>query len=104
MRLVHKQNRELTRTSRQYTHTQLAQSLPVVVGMAYEHQLFCVAAGQSSCDQKKKIGSELWRVIGLHQILAGNVTHNYYMLGITTELSMPFQVLGLWLHLRISSS
>ena len=25
---------------------------------------------------------------------------NYYMLGTTTELSMPFQVLGFWLHLK----
>ena len=24
----------------------------------------------------------------------------YYMLGTTTKLSMPFQVLGLWLHLK----
>ena len=39
-------------------------------------------------------------MVGLHQILAGNVTHNYYMLGTTTKLSMPFQVLGLWLHLK----
>ena len=31
----------------------------------------------------------------LHQILAGNVTHNYYMLGTTTKLSMLFQVLGI---------
>ena len=46
----------------------------------------------------KKVGTELLTVIGLHQILA--VTHNYYMLGATTKLSMPFQVLGLWLHLK----
>ena len=38
----------------------------------------------------KKFGMELWRVVGLHQILVGNVTHNYYMLGTTTKLSMPF--------------
>ena len=48
----------------------------------------------------EKFGMELWRVVGLHQILAGNVTHNYYMLGITTKLSMPFQVLGLLLYLE----
>ena len=49
----------------------------------------------------KKFGTELWRVVGLHQILAGNDTHvNYYMLGTTTKLSMPFQVLVLWLHLK----
>ena len=41
--------------------------------------------------------------MALHQILAGNVTHtgnNYYMLGTTTKLSMPFQILVLWLHLE----
>ena len=31
----------------------------------------------------------------VHQILAGNDTHNYYMLGTATKLSMFFQVLGL---------
>ena len=36
-------------------------------------------------------------MVGLHQILAGKC---YYMLGTTTKLSMPFQVLGLWLHLK----
>ena len=41
----------------------------------------------------KTFGTELWRVVGLHQSLAGNVTHNYYMLGTATKLSMPFQVL-----------
>ena len=39
-------------------------------------------------------------MVGLHHILAGNVEHNYYMLVTTTKLSMPFQVLGLWLHLK----
>ena len=40
--------------------------------------------------------------LSLHQIVAGNVTHagNYYMLGTTTISSMPFQVLGLWSHLK----
>ena len=37
--------------------------------------------------------TELQRVVGLHQILAGNADN--YMLGNTTKLSMPFQVLGL---------
>ena len=37
----------------------------------------------------KKFRTELQRVVGLHQILAGNV----YMLRTTTELSIPFQVL-----------
>ena len=31
------------------------------------------------------------REVGLHQILAGNVTHNYYMLGTAIKLSMPFK-------------
>ena len=31
-----------------------------------------------------KFGTELRRVVGLRQILAGNVAHNYYMLGTTT--------------------
>ena len=47
----------------------------------------------------KKFGTEPRRVVGLHQILDGNVTHNYYLLGTTTNLSMLFQALGLWLHL-----
>ena len=34
-------------------------------------------------------------MVGLHQILTGNVIT--YMLGTTTKLSMPFQVLGLQL-------
>ena len=38
----------------------------------------------------KKFGTKLWRVVGLHQIL----------LGTTTKLSMPVQVLELWLHLK----
>ena len=40
--------------------------------------------------------------MALHQIVAGNVTHagSYYMLGTTTIPSMPFQVLGLWSHLK----
>ena len=38
-------------------------------------------------------------MVGLHQFLAGNVTH-YHMLGTTTKLSMLFQFLGLWLHLK----
>ena len=37
----------------------------------------------------KKFCTELQSVVGLHQILAGNV------LGSITKLSMPFQVLGL---------
>ena len=36
----------------------------------------------------KTFGTELWRVVGLHQILASNVTHNYYMT--TTKLSSSF--------------
>ena len=36
----------------------------------------------------KKAGTELRTVVGLHQILAGNVINN--MLGTTTKLSMPF--------------
>ena len=32
--------------------------------------------------------------------LGGNVTHNYYVLGTTTKLSILFQVLGLWLPLE----
>ena len=36
----------------------------------------------------KKSGTELRTVVGLHQILAGNVINN--MLGTTTKLSMPF--------------
>ena len=39
-------------------------------------------------------------MVGLYQILACNVN---YMLGTTTKLSMPFQVLGLELHLKYSS-
>ena len=35
----------------------------------------------------------------LYQVLAGNITHNHYKLGTTTNLSLPFQVLGLWLQL-----
>ena len=38
----------------------------------------------------KKFGTELRRVVGLHQNLADNVD-----LGTTTKLSMPFYVLGL---------
>ena len=48
----------------------------------------------------KKFGTELRRVVGLHQILAGNVTHNYYILTTTTKLSMSFEVVGLWLHFK----
>ena len=48
----------------------------------------------------EKFGTELQKVVGLHQILDGNVTHNYYLLGTATKLSMPFQVLLLWLHLK----
>ena len=36
----------------------------------------------------------------LHQVLAGYITHDYYMPGTTTKLSTPFQVLVLWLHLH----
>ena len=36
----------------------------------------------------------------LYQVLAGNITHNHYKLGTTTNLSLPFQVLGLWLQLK----
>ena len=47
----------------------------------------------------KKFGTDLRRVVSLHQILPGNVLN--YMLGTTTKLSMPvFQVLGFWLHLK----
>ena len=55
------------------------------------------AAGQSSCDRKSKNWFlKVWygEWLAFHQILAGNVTH---MLGTTTKLSIPFQVLGLWL-------
>ena len=45
----------------------------------------------------KTFGTELRRVVGLHQILAGSV------IGTTTKLSMSFQVLVLWLHLKYSS-
>ena len=38
--------------------------------------------------------------LAIHQILADNVTHNCYMLGTTTKLSMWFQVLRLRLHLK----
>ena len=38
----------------------------------------------------KTLGTELRRVVGLHQILPGNVACNYYMLGTTTKLSMLF--------------
>ena len=50
-----------------------------------------------------KLGTELQRVVGLHQSLAGNVIgwpssesswQCYYMLGTTTKLSMPFQFWG----------
>ena len=54
--------------------------------------VFCGAAGQSSCDRKsgdwpcfKKFGMELRRVVGLHQIVAGNVTHNWVV--VTLERS-----------------
>ena len=35
--------------------------------------------------------------MAFHQILAGIVTR---MLGTTTKLSIAFQILGLWLHLK----
>ena len=35
----------------------------------------------------KKFGTEFRRVVGLYQILAGDVTHNYYILGTTTKLN-----------------
>ena len=48
------------------------------------HPVFC--AGQLSCDRNQeasqRAGILVWRVVGLHQILAGN--GNYYMLGATT--------------------
>ena len=31
-------------------------------------------------------------MVGLHQILADNVTHKYFVLGTTTKLSIPFQL------------
>ena len=40
----------------------------------------------------KKFGMELLRVVGLHQILAGNVIT--YVLGTTAKLSMPFPSSG----------
>ena len=45
----------------------------------------------------KECGTELRRVLGLHQIQAGNVITCLEPL---LKLSMPFQVLGLWLHLK----
>ena len=56
-----------------------------------QYSFFCAVAVQSSCDQKiqeislKKLHMELRRVVDLHQ-------QCYYMLGITTKLSMPLQV------------
>ena len=35
-----------------------------------------------------------------HQVLAGNVSHNYYMPGTTTKLSMQFHALVLCLHMK----
>ena len=46
--------------------------------------------------QEIGLSTELQRVVGLHQILAGNVTHNYYMLGTTTKLSIPFYIRKSW--------
>ena len=46
--------------------------------------------------QEIGLSMELQRVVGLHQILAGNVTHNYYMLGTTTKLSMLFYIRKSW--------
>ena len=41
-------------------------------------------------------------MVGLHQILTSNVTHNYlYIPGTSTKLSMLFQVLGLQLHVHL---
>ena len=71
--------------------------------------VFCAAAAQLSCDRQlnqeigfTKFGTESgWP--SSEEILAGYIAHNYYMPGTTTKLSMPFQVLVLWLHLKYSS-
>ena len=41
---------------------------------------------ENSGDRLKNVHTELWRVVDLYQILAGNVI--IYMLGTTTKLSM----------------
>ena len=59
----------------------------------------CAAVGQSSCD-----GDWLQKVwYGAPESgwpSSDSSWQCYYMLGTTTKLSMPFQVLGLWLHLK----
>ena len=59
--------------------------------------VFCGSAGQSSGDWFEKYCTELRRVVGLHQISSWQC---YYILGSTTKLSMPFQILGLYLYLK----
>lgn len=38
--------------------------------------------------------------MAFYQIEAGSVKDNYYMLGTTATLTVLFQVLGLWSHLK----
>ena len=46
----------------------------------------------------KKFSMELQSVVGLHQILAGNV--NTFLEALYYKLSMPLQILGLYLYLK----
>ena len=67
--------------------------------------VFCAAAGQSSYDRNS---GDLFQKVWYGAPESGWSSSDsswqcYSMLGTTTKLLMPFQVLGLWLHLKFSS-
>ena len=64
--------------------------------------VFCAVAGQSSCDRNS---GDWFQKVWYGAPESGWPSSDsswqcYYMLATTTKLSMLFQVLGLWLHLK----
>ena len=60
--------------------------------------VFCASAGQSSCDRNS--GDWFYGAPESGWPLSDSSWQRYYMLGTTTKLSMLYQVLGLYLHLK----
>ena len=60
--------------------------------------VFCASAGQSSCDRNSgEWLQDVWYGAPESGWPSSDPTGKcYYMLGTTTKLSMPFQVLGLY--------
>ena len=80
------------------TYSCTANILTAIVKLGWSVFILSFCAGQLSCGQIQEIGFTMYQVL---EILYGDSSwHITCLESITTKLSMLFQVLGLWLHLK----